>query len=226
MAVGRDGLGLQAESGEHLHKNFRDFLNADVVGADAGMAHVFHQPLDESLLVGMDMIVNGGQRGVHGGFLSWGIFFGWVKYKPIIGLRPFFGSLFLWGESFLYSFPEGVDYGYPISDILVNAPVSLVAALGLWGLKWYGYVAGFYVYASVEIFIHILQDGPPYAVEIVGSQVLVVIVAAALVSNPGFILSGGCIIGPAVPCYDVLQTPCLPLMGRIPEPTYVQTSRP
>jgi hypothetical protein len=36
----------------------------------------------------------------------------------------FFGSLFVWGEGFLFSFPSGVDYRFPATDILVNAPAS------------------------------------------------------------------------------------------------------
>jgi hypothetical protein len=42
-------------------------------------------------------------------------------------------------------------------------------------------VAGFYIYASVEIFVHLAQEGPPYAPEIVAPQVLAVLVAIALV---------------------------------------------
>jgi len=105
----------------------------------------------------------------------------------LFSLLAFFGSLFLWGQGFLFSFPEGVDFGFPVTDILVNAPASMVAAVGLWGLKRYGYVvsqfvAGFYVYASVEIFVHVLQEGPPYPIEIIGPQVLAVVVAAVLVT--------------------------------------------
>lgn len=104
----------------------------------------------------------------------------------LFGLFAFFGSLFLWGEGFLLRFPEGVDYRFPIADILVNAPASILAAVGLWKLRRYGYVAaqfvaGFYTYASVEIFVEVVQGGPPYALEIVVPQVLAVAVAFALV---------------------------------------------
>jgi hypothetical protein len=104
----------------------------------------------------------------------------------LFGLFAFFGSVFLWGEGFILRFPAGVDYAFPIADILVNAPASITAAIGLWRLKRYGYVAaqfvaGFYVYASVEIFVHVIQEGPPYAAEIVVPQVLAVLVALALV---------------------------------------------
>jgi O-antigen/teichoic acid export membrane protein len=105
----------------------------------------------------------------------------------LFGLLAFLGSFFLWGQGILLAFPGDVDLAYPITDILVNAPASILAAVGLWQLRRYGYVAaqfvaGFYVYASVEIFVQVFQDGPPYAMEIVMPQVLAVIVAVALVS--------------------------------------------
>ena len=104
----------------------------------------------------------------------------------LFSLLAFFGSLFMWGEGFLLQFPEGADYRFPITDILVNAPASMVAAIGLWGMKRYGYVAaqlvaGFYIYASVEIFVEVVQSGPPYAIEIVLPQVMAVALAVALV---------------------------------------------
>jgi hypothetical protein len=43
------------------------------------------------------------------------------------------------------------------------------------------FVAGFYTYASVEIFVMVAQEGPPYPPEIIFPQVLALIVAAALV---------------------------------------------
>jgi hypothetical protein len=72
--------------------------------------------------------------------------------------------VFLWGQGFILSFPEGVNLAFPIADILVNAPVSIIVAVGLWNLKGYGYpaaqfVAGFYVYALVIIISEAAQGG-------------------------------------------------------------------
>ena len=105
----------------------------------------------------------------------------------IISLFAFFGSLFMWGEGFIFSFPEGADYRFPVTDILVNAPASMIAAIGLWRLRRYGYVAsqfvaGFYVYASVEIFVEVIQEGAPYATEIIAPQVVAVAVSVALIA--------------------------------------------
>jgi len=104
----------------------------------------------------------------------------------LFSILAFFGSLFMWGEGFLLEFPKGVDYRFPITDILVNAPASMVAAIGLWGMRRYGYmasqfVAGFYIYASVEIFVEVVQAGPPFSIEIVMPQILAVTTAIVLV---------------------------------------------
>lgn len=104
----------------------------------------------------------------------------------VFSLFAFFGSLFLWGQGFLLSFPPGVDLTYPITDILVNAPACMVAAIGLWQGRRYGYiasqfVAGFFVYASVEIFVMVFQNPPPYPIEILIPQVIALVVAFILV---------------------------------------------
>ena len=104
----------------------------------------------------------------------------------LFSLFAFFGSLFMWGEGFLLLFPEEADYRFPITDILVNAPASMIAALGLWRMRRYGYivsqfVAGFYIYASVEIFVEVVQTGPPYAIEIIMPQAVAVGLAVVLI---------------------------------------------
>ena len=43
------------------------------------------------------------------------------------------------------------------------------------------FVAGFYIYASVEIFVEVIQEGAPYALEIVVPQVAAVAVAVTLI---------------------------------------------
>ena len=45
-------------------------------------------------------------------------------------------------------------------------------------------MAGFYIYASVYIFVEVIQDGPPYPVEIVAPQALAVLVAIGLIVYP------------------------------------------
>jgi hypothetical protein len=105
------------------------------------------------------------------------------------GVFAFVGSLFVWGECFILRCPSGIDLAFPVTDILVNAPASILTAAGLWKLKRYGYlgsyfVAGFYVYASVHIFVRLAQGGQPCPLEIVAPQVLAVLVGVALLVYP------------------------------------------
>ncbi|MFN2218802.1 MAG: hypothetical protein ACK2UA_09365 [Anaerolineae bacterium] len=107
----------------------------------------------------------------------------------LFGLLAFFGSAFLWGQGFILRPPEGIGLAFPITDMVVNAPASIVAAIGLWQLKRFGhraayFVAGFYIYASVYIFVEVAQGGPPYAVEILVPQVFAVLAAVALLILP------------------------------------------
>ncbi|MBN1262697.1 MAG: hypothetical protein JXB35_18590 [Anaerolineae bacterium] len=104
----------------------------------------------------------------------------------LFSLFAFTGSVLIWGEGFILDPPPDVDLTYPIADLVVHIPAAIIAALGLWQMRAYGYaaayfVAGFYTYASVEIFVHVFQEGPPYALEILIPQILAVLVAIALV---------------------------------------------
>lgn len=107
----------------------------------------------------------------------------------LFGVFAFVGSVFLWGQGSVFTAPGGTNIAFPVTDILVNAPASCLTAIGLWQLRRFGYlgsyfVAGFYVYASVYIFVEVFQGGPPYPIEIVGPQVLAILVAVALLIFP------------------------------------------
>jgi len=105
----------------------------------------------------------------------------------LVSAAALFGGLFVWGEGFILSVADRLDVASPVADILVNAPASFLAGLGLWRMRKWGYalgwfVAGFYLYASVEIFVHVWQGGPPYAMAIVIPQVLAVLAAFAVMA--------------------------------------------
>ncbi|MFQ5762337.1 MAG: hypothetical protein ACE5PO_04805 [Candidatus Bathyarchaeia archaeon] len=104
----------------------------------------------------------------------------------VFGVFAFVGSLFLWGEGFLFYFPEDVDYSFPLADLLVNAPASILAGVGLWKLKRYGFVAsqfcaGFYLYASVKIFALVGQGDLPVSIEGILPQAIAVVAAFFLI---------------------------------------------
>jgi hypothetical protein len=102
----------------------------------------------------------------------------------LFGLAALFGSLFMWGEGFILSTPG--DYSFAIPDIFINAPASIIAAIGLWTMRRYGFilsqfVAGIYLYASLKIFVMAAQGNLPATVEIILPQALAVLVALALI---------------------------------------------
>lgn len=104
----------------------------------------------------------------------------------IFGLMALLGSLFLWGQGFILQFPAGVDYSFPVTDILVNAPACVIAGVGLWTCRRYGYIAaqfaaGVFMYGSVEIFVQAVQGTLSSGPEILIPQTLAVVVTLFLV---------------------------------------------
>jgi hypothetical protein len=99
----------------------------------------------------------------------------------LFGLLAIGGSLILWGEGFYFQFPSGVDLSLPTADIFINGPASILTGLGLWKMRKWGFAmawftAGFYIYASVEIFVWADQEGT-LSPEIIVPQVLAVLAA-------------------------------------------------
>ena len=84
----------------------------------------------------------------------------------LFGLLAIGGSLILWGEGFYLQFPPGVDLSLTTADIFINGPASILTGIGLWKKRKWGFAsawftAGFYIYASVEIFVWAIQEGAP-----------------------------------------------------------------
>lgn len=103
-----------------------------------------------------------------------------------LGLFAGLGSLLLWGQGFLFSFPGDVKLASPIADFFINFPVSVIAGIGLLGMRKYGYaasqfVAGIYIYASVLIFVDMFQGELPSSPEIWAPQALAVLIGLILV---------------------------------------------
>lgn len=101
------------------------------------------------------------------------------------GLFAIAGSIFLWGQGFILRPPEGVNVALPLADILINGPASIVAGVGLWRRRRFGYlaayfVAGIYLYASAFILVEAFQERPPDFWAIVVPQVAAVLVAVVL----------------------------------------------
>ena len=102
----------------------------------------------------------------------------------LFGIFAIAGSVFLWGEGIYFAFPGDVDLALPSADIFVNGPASILAGLGLWRMKKWGFAiawftAGIYLYASVEVLVWALQEGN-LSSAIVIPQALAVIAALTL----------------------------------------------
>lgn len=83
------------------------------------------------------------------------------------GVFAFFGSLYSWGSGFIFLVPAGPDFILIITDLIITAPISLIASYNLWNQrKWCIYlnwlVAGLYIYGSTAVYVMLFQQGPPF----------------------------------------------------------------
>lgn len=88
------------------------------------------------------------------------------------------------GEGFYFSFPKEVDLALPSADFFINGPASILTGVELWKMRKWGYAmawftSGFYLYASVEIFVWSWQESN-MTLSILLPQFLAVIVAFAM----------------------------------------------
>ncbi len=114
----------------------------------------------------------------------------WIKILAVLlvllGLFAGVGSLFLWGQGFLFALPKDVKLASPMADFFINFPTSILAGIGLWRMKKFGYVAaqfvaGFYIYASALIFVDMFQGAIPNTPEIWAPQLLAIVIGMVLV---------------------------------------------
>ncbi len=104
----------------------------------------------------------------------------------LMGLFAGVGSVLLWGQGFLFAFPKDIPLAGPVADFFINFPASLLAGWWLWRMRRKGlwaaqFVAGFYLYASVMIFVEMAQGRLPAAPEIWAPQMAAVALAFVLV---------------------------------------------
>jgi hypothetical protein len=104
----------------------------------------------------------------------------------LMGLFAGAGSLFLWGQGFLFAFPKDIPLAGPVADFFINFPASFLAGFWLWRMRRKGlwaaqFVAGFYLYASVMIFVEMAQGRLPAEAVIWLPQAFAVAVALVLI---------------------------------------------
>jgi hypothetical protein len=104
----------------------------------------------------------------------------------LMGLFAGVGSLLLWGQGFLFALPKDISLAGPMADFFINFPASLLAGWWLWRMRRKGlwaaqFVAGFYTYASVMIFVEMAQGQLPTQAAIWLPQAFAVVVAFVLI---------------------------------------------
>ncbi len=96
--------------------------------------------------------------------------FAWLFFTT--GLFAIVGSLFCWGEGWLFNQFNLSNGLIPLADLILTTPLSLIAAYGLWFKKVWGvYIglltSGIYIFGSVLVFITVIWKGSPYPVQLI-----------------------------------------------------------
>ena len=86
------------------------------------------------------------------------------------GIFALIGSLYTWGEGFLFAQDDVTKSLIPLADLIVSAPFSLIAGVGLWRKKTWGIIfglltSGVYFFGSVQVYIMIFSKGYPYPMQ-------------------------------------------------------------
>ncbi len=90
----------------------------------------------------------------------------------LTGIFAGIGALYRWGDGPLFPAPPGTDLGLYLSDLLIAAPVSIVASIGYYKRKKWGmfsgiFAAGVYIYGSAMVYIQVFQEGLPYPLKLI-----------------------------------------------------------
>ena len=90
----------------------------------------------------------------------------------LTGIFALVGSLFTWGLGWIFAQPQLKDVLMPLADLFITAPLSILAALGIWLKKDWGIptglmASGIYIFGSVLVYISIVWNGPPYPLQFV-----------------------------------------------------------
>ena len=88
------------------------------------------------------------------------------------GIFALLGALYTWGDGFLFSASPETDISIFLADLLITAPISFVAGYGIgnqkkWGILAGWMIAGIYIYGSMLVYISVLQQNPPYPVDLI-----------------------------------------------------------
>ncbi len=90
----------------------------------------------------------------------------------LTGVFALMGALYAWGKGLIFTMKPGMESPILWGDLLVAAPLSLIAGVGLrrgkrWGMFLALAAAGVYIYGSVQVYVMILLQGAPYPLSLV-----------------------------------------------------------
>jgi hypothetical protein len=96
--------------------------------------------------------------------------YAWLFF--LTGVFAIVGSLFSWGNGWLFSNFKLSTGLIPLSDLIITGPISIATAFGLWHKKdWGMYIglvtSGIYIFGSVQVFVSLLWNGSPYPIQLI-----------------------------------------------------------
>lgn len=102
-------------------------------------------------------------------------FFSWLFLST--GIFAIVGALYTWGIGPIYHQKDLLVVLIPWADLLITGPLSLLAALGVWKMRSWGYlvglmVCGIYLFGSALVYISLIWNGSPYPPELAYPPIL------------------------------------------------------
>lgn len=101
--------------------------------------------------------------------------FSWLFLST--GIFAIVGALYTWGDGPIYNQMDLLIVLVPWADLLITGPLSLLAALGVWKMRSWGFtlglmVCGIYLFGSALVYITLIWNGAPYPPELVYPPIL------------------------------------------------------
>ncbi|TAE48234.1 MAG: hypothetical protein EAZ89_15555 [Bacteroidetes bacterium] len=101
------------------------------------------------------------------------------------GIFAVAGSLFSWGEGWLFSQSQLSRVLLPWGDLILTGPLSLLSAYAVgskraWGIYTGLLTSGMYLFGSVLVFISLIWAGKPYPLRLIIPPIAGVSIAVSL----------------------------------------------
>lgn len=103
----------------------------------------------------------------------------YIKHAKILsislyltGIFAIVGSLYTWGDGWIFTAPDGTDFQLYITDMLVTAPATIISGIGFQKLKKWVIVSGIFtsgilIYGSALVYVDVILNGAPYLLKLI-----------------------------------------------------------